>query len=120
MFASSLLLFARSLAANPRAVSAIAPSSPALADLITSEINPSAAPVLELGPGTGVFTEALLRRGIDESDLTLVEYGSEFATARCRISTRPSRCFRISLMSTSIEGSSGARRANTSARCRIS
>lgn len=45
---------------------------------------------------------------------------SEFATARCRISTRPSRCFRISLMSTSIEGSSGARRANTSARCRIS
>jgi phosphatidylethanolamine/phosphatidyl-N-methylethanolamine N-methyltransferase len=35
--------------------------------------------VLELGPGTGVFTEALLRRGIEESDLVLVESNSRFA-----------------------------------------
>jgi len=34
--------------------------------------------VLELGPGTGVFTEAMLERGVRESDLTLIEYGSDF------------------------------------------
>jgi phospholipid N-methyltransferase len=46
---------------------------------MTKEIVPSDGPVLELGAGTGVFTKALLDRGVRESDLTLVEYGSEFA-----------------------------------------
>ena len=32
-------------------------------DLITSEIAPDTAPVLGLGAGTGVFTQALLARG---------------------------------------------------------
>jgi len=72
------LLFFRSLALNPRHVGAIAPSGPNLASLITNEIDPACGPVLELGPGTGVFTEALLRRGVKESDLTLIEYGSDF------------------------------------------
>lgn len=35
-------------------------------------------PVIELGPGTGAFTQALLRRGVRQQDLTLVEYGSDF------------------------------------------
>jgi phosphatidylethanolamine/phosphatidyl-N-methylethanolamine N-methyltransferase len=34
--------------------------------------------VLELGAGTGAFTRALLARGVQERDLTLVEYGSDF------------------------------------------
>ena len=46
---------------------------------MTKEIVPSDGPVLELGAGTGVFTRALLDRGVRESDLTLVEYGSDFA-----------------------------------------
>ncbi|MFC5067354.1 class I SAM-dependent methyltransferase [Flaviflagellibacter deserti] len=79
MSSRSVLLFARSWAANPFMVGAIAPSGPALADLITSEIDPSRGPVLELGPGTGVFTEALLEKGVRQQDLTLVEYGSDFA-----------------------------------------
>jgi phosphatidylethanolamine/phosphatidyl-N-methylethanolamine N-methyltransferase len=79
MSSRNAFLFFRSLVFNPRAVGAFAPSGPALADLITSEVDPSRGPVLELGPGTGVFTRALLARGVRESDLTLIEYGSDFA-----------------------------------------
>jgi phospholipid N-methyltransferase len=63
---------------NPRRVGAIAPSGRALAELITSEISRASAPVLELGPGTGIFTYSLLKRGLQQKDLTLVEYGSDF------------------------------------------
>ena len=70
--------FFRSWIADPLRVSAIAPSGEALARLITRDIAPDDGPVLELGPGTGVFTKALLARGVSERDLTLVEYGSEF------------------------------------------
>src|SRR2546427_320625 len=60
MAEQNLLLFFRALACNPRSVGAIAPSGANLASLITSEITAASGPVLELGPGTGVFTEALL------------------------------------------------------------
>jgi phospholipid N-methyltransferase len=76
---SNKSLFLRTLLANPRMVGAIAPSGAMLADLITSEVDPAYGPVLELGPGTGVFTEALLARGVCERDLTLVEFGADFA-----------------------------------------
>ena len=66
------------MAGGPRTVGAIAPSGTGLANLITSEITAATGPVLELGPGTGVFTEALLARGVKENDLTLIEYGSDF------------------------------------------
>jgi phospholipid N-methyltransferase len=45
---------------------------------MTQEIVPGTGPVIELGPGTGIFTKALLRRGVAERDLLLVEYGSDF------------------------------------------
>jgi phosphatidylethanolamine/phosphatidyl-N-methylethanolamine N-methyltransferase len=78
MAAQNLLMFFRAFACSPRSVGAIAPSGADLANLITSEINAGSGPVLELGPGTGVFTKALLERGVSESDLTLIEYGSDF------------------------------------------
>lgn len=71
--------FLRSWVDNPLQVGAITPSSESLARLITSEISGRSGPILELGAGTGVFTRALLERGVDESNLTLVEYGSDFA-----------------------------------------
>ncbi|MEP9379218.1 methyltransferase domain-containing protein [Aquabacter sp. CN5-332] len=71
--------FLRAWISAPRLVGALAPSGRALADLITSEVGPHSGPVLELGPGTGVFTRALLARGVPEDRLTLVEYGAEFA-----------------------------------------
>lgn len=58
--------------ANPRRFGGFV-SGPALAAAITAEIDPAAGPVLELGPGTGVFTRALLARGVAEADLVLVE-----------------------------------------------
>jgi len=76
---SDLVQFLRAWCADPVHVGAIAPSGPALAELITREIGPGSAPVIELGPGTGAFTEAILARGVDASDLVLVEYGSDFA-----------------------------------------
>lgn len=72
--------FFRSWISDPLRVAAVAPSSEFLARLITRDIEASHAPVLELGPGTGVFTNALLDRGVHEEELTLVEYGPEFAT----------------------------------------
>jgi phosphatidylethanolamine/phosphatidyl-N-methylethanolamine N-methyltransferase len=70
---------------NPLQVGAVTPSGKALSDLITRHIDASTAPVIELGPGTGVFTRALLDRGIREESLVLIEYSSEFtATLRRR------------------------------------
>jgi len=76
---SDLLPFIRAWISDPLHVAAIAPSSSALAHLMTSEISSETGLVLELGPGTGVFTRALLARGVRQKDLTLVEYGCDFA-----------------------------------------
>ena len=65
---------------NPREVGSIIPSGPAAASLMTQEIEPDQAPVLELGPGTGAFTRAILARGVKPSDLTLVETNGEFCS----------------------------------------
>jgi phospholipid N-methyltransferase len=73
-----VLSFLQVWTSDPLRVGAIAPSGEALAELITREIAPTCRPVLELGPGTGVFTRALLARGLDEEDLTLVEYDAKF------------------------------------------
>jgi phospholipid N-methyltransferase len=70
--------FFRSWASNPLRVGAVAASGETLARLITQEIDAASGPVIELGPGTGVFTRALLARGVAEEDLTLIEYGAEF------------------------------------------
>jgi phospholipid N-methyltransferase len=64
--------------ANPRRVGAIAPSSAALADAMTADLSPASAPVIELGPGTGVVTRSIIARGIPEHRLALIEYGADF------------------------------------------
>ncbi|MDZ3833315.1 MAG: methyltransferase domain-containing protein [Sphingopyxis sp.] len=70
--------FLRQWLASPRTVGALAPSGGALSALITSGVAADSGPVLELGPGTGVFTRALIDRGVREEDLTLIEYGPAF------------------------------------------
>jgi phospholipid N-methyltransferase len=74
-----VLFFLRALTSDPSRICSVAPSGAALANLITSEISPECGSVLELGPGTGVFTRALLARGVRAENLTLVENGDEFA-----------------------------------------
>jgi phosphatidylethanolamine/phosphatidyl-N-methylethanolamine N-methyltransferase len=73
------LRFLRALVTNPKSIGAIFPSSPALAQAIARQIDPAAGPVLEIGPGTGVVSEAILARGVPPQNLTLLEYDEEFA-----------------------------------------
>jgi phosphatidylethanolamine/phosphatidyl-N-methylethanolamine N-methyltransferase len=73
------LRFLRALIARPKNIGAVMPSSPALAEAIARQIDPHAGPVLEIGPGTGVVTEAILERGIPADHLTLVEYDEDMA-----------------------------------------
>ena len=57
--------FLRGLVNDPRGVSAPTPSSPALSRAIAAEIDMARdGLVIELGPGTGVVTDALLQRGV--------------------------------------------------------
>ncbi len=71
--------FFRAWLKAPLRVAAVVPSGRALAAAITAEIGPESAPVIELGPGTGAFTRALIGRGVPESRLALVEAGPDFA-----------------------------------------
>ncbi len=73
-----IIMFLRSWLSEPLRVGAIAPSGAALAEIITRDVSPSTGPVIELGPGTGVFTAKLLDRGVQRERLTLIEYGHEF------------------------------------------
>jgi phosphatidylethanolamine/phosphatidyl-N-methylethanolamine N-methyltransferase len=74
------LRFLRSLVARPRAIGAIAPSSPALARKIAEQIDPTIpGSVLELGPGTGVITEALIARGVSVDRLIAIEADPDLA-----------------------------------------
>jgi phospholipid N-methyltransferase len=66
---------------DPLRVASIVPSGKRLANAITAEISPSTGPVIELGPGTGVFTRALIACGVRQEDLALIEAGSRFAAA---------------------------------------
>ncbi|MBY5355712.1 methyltransferase domain-containing protein [Rhizobium leguminosarum] len=78
---ADFLHFFRCWISNPLRVAAIAPSGDSLARIMTGEIAALDGPIIELGPGTGVFTRALLARGVSEADLTLIEYGPEFITS---------------------------------------
>lgn len=71
--------FLKSWLGSPGKTGAVTPSGPQLARKMASFVDPaSAGPVIEIGPGTGPVTEALIARGIDESRLILVEFSPEF------------------------------------------
>lgn len=64
---------------HPLKVGAVSPSGRALARAVAAEVDPSIpGPIVELGPGTGPVTEALVERGIAPERLVLVEYDPEF------------------------------------------
>lgn len=71
--------FLKSWIDDPLRTGSVTPSSPFLARRMASFVDPEQpGPVIEIGPGTGPVTEALIERGIDESRLILVEYSPEF------------------------------------------
>lgn len=76
---NSLGLFAQEILLNPRSIGAALPSSKSLARKIAAQIPKQVKSVVELGPGTGVITEALLEQGIDFQHLTLIERSPKFA-----------------------------------------
>ena len=74
--------FIRSWIEKPLSTGAVMPSSRALARTMASYVDPqSSGPVIELGPGTGPVTEALVAHGIDPARLVLVEFNPTF----CRL-----------------------------------
>lgn len=74
------LRFLRALIARPKHIGAVLPSGPALAAAMARQVDLSReGPVLELGPGTGVITSAILAHGIEPARLTAVEYDENFA-----------------------------------------
>lgn len=71
--------FLQSWLQNPLKTGAVSPSSPALAKMMASYLDPKQdGPVIELGPGTGPVTKALLQRGFTPERLFLIEYNPEF------------------------------------------
>jgi len=71
-------VFFRAWSRKPLRVASVVPSGRSLGRLITRELDGDCGTVIELGPGTGVFTRAIIARGVAEQDLVLVEMGGEF------------------------------------------
>src|SRR5215212_1257166 len=64
---------------KPLAVGAVTPSSKPLARAMAHYVDPDGeGPVIELGPGTGPITEALIEHGVKPSRLVLVEFNPTF------------------------------------------
>jgi Phospholipid N-methyltransferase len=78
------LTFLRAWMRAPRSIGALTPSGPSLARLMTTHVNHLDGPVIELGPGTGVFTRALVARGVPTHRLALIEADPVFANALAR------------------------------------
>lgn len=71
--------FIRGMMAQPKTVGAIMPTSARMAAKMASIIDTgSGLPVLELGPGTGVITKAILAMGIKPENLVSIEYSTQF------------------------------------------
>lgn len=81
---SDTLTFLRAWLRAPRSIGALTPSGSSLARLMTTHVNHLDGPVIELGPGTGVFTRALLARGVPTHRLALIEADPVFASALAR------------------------------------
>jgi phosphatidylethanolamine/phosphatidyl-N-methylethanolamine N-methyltransferase len=71
--------FLRSWIEKPLHVGAVMPSGRLLARTMAQYVSvESSGPVVELGPGTGAITSALIERGVDQKRLVLVEYNPGF------------------------------------------
>ena len=74
--------FIRTWLDKPALTGAVSPSGRFLARMMARAVEThGTGPIIELGPGTGPITQALLKRGIDPKRLVLVEFDSAF----CRL-----------------------------------
>lgn len=73
------LLFLREFLKNPTSVGAILPSSPFLAEQMVKDVDFNKANVIvELGPGTGVFTDIILKKRNPNTKVMLIENDKRF------------------------------------------
>lgn len=73
--------FLKNWAENPLTTGAVAPSGKALARLMASYVDCNrAGKVIELGPGTGVVTKAMLDRDVPAEKIVSIEYSENFVT----------------------------------------
>jgi phosphatidylethanolamine/phosphatidyl-N-methylethanolamine N-methyltransferase len=71
--------FFKGMMQGPKTVGSIVPTSSITARKMASVANPhSDLPVLELGPGTGAITKAILARGVKPEKLVAIEYSTDF------------------------------------------
>lgn len=64
---------------SPRTIGAVAPSSKKLAEKMSRDIDFERAKcIVEYGPGTGVFTEKLMKKLKKHTILLLIEYNEDF------------------------------------------
>lgn len=71
--------FLRSWIEKPLHMGAVMPSSKVLARTVARYVDPHFdGPVIELGPGTGAITDALIAHGVAEKRLVLVEFDPGF------------------------------------------
>src|SRR3954468_24495920 len=71
--------FLRSWIEKPLHMGAVMPSGRVLARTMAQYVDiKSDAPVVELGPGTGAITSALIDHGVEQKRLVLVEYNPGF------------------------------------------
>jgi phosphatidylethanolamine/phosphatidyl-N-methylethanolamine N-methyltransferase len=71
--------FLRSWIEKPLHMGAVMPSGRVLARTMAQYVDiESTGPVVELGPGTGAITNALIEHGVDQKRLVLVEYNPGF------------------------------------------
>jgi phosphatidylethanolamine/phosphatidyl-N-methylethanolamine N-methyltransferase len=71
--------FLRSWIEKPLHMGAVMPSGRVLARTMAQYVDiDSDGPVIELGPGTGAITNALIAHGVDQQRLVLVEYNPGF------------------------------------------
>jgi phosphatidylethanolamine/phosphatidyl-N-methylethanolamine N-methyltransferase len=77
---SDSTVFLREWIANPQRTGAVAPSSPQLGAAMARWLprDPESY-VLELGPGTGAVTDALLKHGLREDRLIAIEHNANLA-----------------------------------------
>lgn len=79
MAAADIRLFLSSWLRAPLQIGALLPSSKRLARAMAAQVDPRHdGVVVELGPGTGAVTQALLSRGVHASRLVLIERDPNF------------------------------------------
>jgi phosphatidylethanolamine/phosphatidyl-N-methylethanolamine N-methyltransferase len=78
-YASDEFVFLRAWMRAPLVTAAMLPSGRALARAVAAAVDPATlGAIVELGPGTGAVTAALVERGIEPDRLILIEFLPEF------------------------------------------